>query len=147
MQDQWSVRPQNIAGTQWGWVAQDQRERKIVVGQLEGRDDVLIIQAAVAFADDGPQPLDGLSDPDRTAFLWDLRLKLLQMDVEFEGLEHPLRRLTFSDRIFADAMTKDEFFRRVSAVRKALLMALWTIAARTENDSDDANRMGFGREG
>lgn len=86
----------------------------------------------------------------RYDLMWDLRLGLLAIGVDFEGITEPFidfeaslpdgsaipkiftelaekeGRVDVTIRIFEDGLTKDEFFERLSKLEKSLLFISWT---------------------
>lgn len=128
MEDGWSLRVDWPPAAIWTFVAENHFGRKIVAGQRIGREDELIIEAAIDFDDITANKIAQLSEDERNNFLWDLRFELLRTDLEFSGIETPIKRVQVSERIFCDALTKDTFLQRASQVRKGILAVQWIVA-------------------
>ncbi|MBC8511850.1 MAG: DUF2299 family protein [Dehalococcoidia bacterium] len=130
MEDGWSLRQESGAQVAWVFVAEDRLHRKLVVGQNTGREDMLVIQGAVALDEEMTNRVEQLSEKQRNDFLWDLRFELVRTDLEFSGVQIPLKRVEVSERIFFDALTKDTFLQRASQVRKGVIIVQWMLARR-----------------
>ena len=128
LEDGWNIRQGSASKATWAFIAEDRRGRKIGVGQNKGREDQVIIQGAVTIDDVTNNKLNQLSEEEYHNFLWDLRFELLRTDLEFEGIEMPLKRVAVKTRIFLDALAKDTFLLRTSQVRKGVLLILWMVA-------------------
>ena len=128
MEAGWGVRQESGVGVAWVFVAEDRFKRKVVVGQPAGKPDELVIQGAVKFDETMTNKVEQLPEKERDEFLWELRFELVRTNLEFNGVRIPLKRIEVSERIFLDALTKDTFLRRVSQVRKGILIVLWMLA-------------------
>ena len=128
MEDGWSLRIEPSKDAIWAFVAEDGGKRKIVVGQTVGREDNVIIQAAVDVDDEIRNKLAQLPEDERNNFLWDLRFELIRTNLEFSGIQIPLKRIEVIERLFLDALTKDAFLQKASEVRKGVLIVLWMVA-------------------
>jgi hypothetical protein len=123
----WQVTPQTKQGFQFALVADDGKGRKLIVAQAVQRPDRITVESAIVLSAQQVKQFAGLSASKRQDFLWDLRFDLLHMDVEFRGLEDPLRRVILAQPIFYDVLDKASFMQRFSDVRKATLLVLWKI--------------------
>ena len=130
MGEGWNLREKPHGTANWLIEARDSGGRHIVVGQRQGRDDQILLEGAVAVADQHQQQLMALAPAERQAMLWDLRFSLLSLGVEFHGVEEPLKRVMIGQRIYLDGLTKDRLLQRVSLVRNGVLLVIWSIARR-----------------
>jgi len=128
MEDEWSLRQQAPEQGLWAFIAEDQLGRKIIVGQRASREDEIIIQGAVNISDDTTDRISRLTEDERNNLLWDLRFELVRTNLEFTGIDLPLKRVEVIERLFLDAMTKDSFLQRASEVRKGVLIVIWVLA-------------------
>lgn len=127
MEDGWSLRQQSFPRTVWAFIAEDSLGRKIAVGQNTDREDQVVIQGAVAISETTTSRIAQLPEDERNNFLWDLRFELLRTNLEFSGVQFPLKHIEVTERIFLDALTKDVLIQRTSEVRKGVLMIQWMI--------------------
>lgn len=133
MGEGWSVSEKNHADATWLIQAEDRAGRKLLVGQARSPEDQLRIQATVAVAPEHKAKFESLPPETREDALWDLRFRLLGMSVEFDGLGEPLERVTVTQRIYLDGLTKDSFLLRVAAVKNALIAVIWSIGRRLKH--------------
>jgi len=128
MEDGWSLRQETSQQSLWAFVAEDQFGRKIVVGQRVSREDEVVIHGAINFSDDTTDRIGRLTEDERTNLLWDLRFELVRTNLEFSGIDIPLKHIEVVERIFLDGLTKDCFLQRASEVRKGILIVQWMLA-------------------
>lgn len=126
----WQLSEKTHGDALWLLEARDSAGRHIVVGQKQGRADQVLLEGAVALADAHSQAFTALPHEDRQELLWELRFTLLNLGVEFHGIQDPLTRLMIGQRIYYDGLSKDTFLQRVSQVRNGILAAIWTVARR-----------------
>ncbi len=129
IEDGWSIRQESNPDASWAFVADDGAGRKVIVGQRIGREDQLLIQAMLKIDDETQNRLTQLEADERNEWLWDLRFELVRTDLEFMGVEMPLKVVQVMGRICFDApLTKDAFLNKVSQVRKGILIVGWMLA-------------------
>ncbi len=145
LEDGWKLKEgEPIPDSLWTFLAEDEMGRKIVIGQRPNRQDEIMIQASVTIGDDTNKLLVALDEDKRSAFLWKLRFELIQTNLEFQGVEAPIKRVSVVQRIFLDALGKDLFMRRTSEVRKGILIVMWMLA-REFGEQPAPRQMGFQR--
>lgn len=132
-EDQWKLGEVSGPDLAWGHLATDRQNRRIVVAQRKERADEILIQARVTVHENTRSRLQALIPEDRRGFLWDLRMALLQMHVDFNGVTDDPTEIRVMTRIFFDGMSKDVFFERLSNVRRALLTVLWMLNRKFED--------------
>lgn len=128
MEDGWKLQKHTVPDASWAFIAEDPSIRKIVVGQKVGRDDQLLLQAAVIPDENVATQLDQLDEDERNNFLWDLRFELLRAGIDFDGVTVPLKQVAVMMRISTDALTKDTFVQRLGQVHKGVILIQWMIA-------------------
>ena len=144
MEDEWSIRQESFPQTIWALVAEDRLGRKIIVGQNVDREDQIVIQGAVIFDEATTNRIAQLPENERNDFLWNLRFELLRTNLEFKGIELPLKHIDVSERLFLDAITKDSFIQRTSEVRKGVLAIQWMTQRRLA-EQPPRRQLGFQR--
>jgi hypothetical protein len=127
-EESWTIKELADLQAAWAMEAIDPANRIIVVAQRSKSLDQIVIQAAIGFTERDQQRFAQLPSQERTDFLWDLRFKLLQSGVLFDGMSEPLQRVVVTQRIYYDGLTKDAFLQRVTLILNALLLVLWTLA-------------------
>lgn len=128
----WQLTEKTHGDADWLLEARDGAGRHVVVGQKKGREDQILLEGVVGIADVHQERLAALSADERQELLWDLRFRLLQLGVEFQGVQDPLVRVMVGQRIYFDGMSKDRFLQRVSQVRNGILAVIWSVSRRLE---------------
>ncbi|MEJ2167166.1 MAG: DUF2299 family protein [Desulfobacterales bacterium] len=59
--------------------------------------------------------------------MWNLRYRLLQMNVDFVGVAEPIQDVILTQRIYLDGLTKDAFIQRFLTVRNAIIAVIWSM--------------------
>lgn len=146
MEDGWSVAVEITPDATWALVADDGQGRKVLTGQKTDREDQLLIQGAVLFDDAATNRVSQLPEGERNNLLWDLRFELLRTNLEFSGVQLPLKQIDVMGRICFDALTKDAFLQKVSQVRKGVLIVGWMLARKFAQQPPRGD-LGFHRPG
>jgi hypothetical protein len=136
----WQLTEQAATKIRFAFVAQDGTGLKMVISQPADKADRLSISANVTIDDKANKMLGALPQKKRREFLWNLRFALLQTDVEFGGISEPLKQVSVGEPIFYDGLSKDRFMEKLSQVRKAILLILWSFARLAE---EPPPKMGF----
>ncbi len=126
----WSISEKSHESAFWLIQVEDRAQRKLLVGQARSPRDQLRIQAAIAVAPDHRSAFQGLPESVRQDLLWELRFRLLSMNVEFTGISEPLEKVTVTHKVYMDGLTKDRFLDRVAIVRNAVIAVVWSIVRR-----------------
>jgi hypothetical protein len=109
----------------WSLGGEDSQGKKIGFAQLVGRPDSVAVHAAMTYSEDDTKRLNGMEPGKRDELLWEIRFRLLEMDVSFQGVELPLRRIFMNRTVYMDGLTKREFMEEVSRVQRAILLVHW----------------------
>lgn len=125
----WSVRQVSPENAYWAFGTENPTGLKIVVGQDAGRENVLFIEATIVDAEMSGL-VDGLPEKEREEFLWTIRFELLHLDVEFNGVEAPLKTIRLAQRVFFDGLTQDLFFQRLTDVMRGIAAVEWHVSRR-----------------
>jgi len=99
----------------WCVLVENAVGHKVTVTQALDRADSVIVAGGCTF---DPQSLDQLPESEREAFLWDLRLFLVQLGLDFVGVQRPLQQVTVSLPVYCEGLTHREF---AGAVRRTFL--------------------------
>ncbi len=102
----------------FGLRAIDGQNRKVVIMQL-ANEAFVTIQSVVEFTQEEQQRLDPITGSEDSTLLFDLKIELFRLGVEFSGLEHPLRRI-----IIQKKLPSDETFTELTFVQQVWLMRL-----------------------
>ncbi len=124
----WQLAERSHQDATWLLEARDSAHRVLLVGQKRSRMDQVLIEATVGISPEHREGLTGLTPAARQDLAWDLRFRLLQLGLEFNGVQEPLERISLGQRIYRDGLSKDAFLQRVSLVRNGILAVIWTVA-------------------
>ncbi|CAB5153269.1 hypothetical protein D3OALGA1CA_5346 [Olavius algarvensis associated proteobacterium Delta 3] len=132
MSEGWKISEQPHPDAEWLIRAEDAAQRRILIGQNKARPDMIQLEARVNLADEHRKMFEKLPDETRRATLWDLRFRLLAMNVDFTGVAEPMPTVLLTQRIYLDGLTKDNFLQRFSIVRNAIVAVIWSITRQLE---------------
>jgi hypothetical protein len=128
----YSVREGQARDAAWMLVVEDPAQRRFMVGQKPNRADVIVIQGTVAISEQHGRQLDELPDRERDDFLYDLRFRLLGLELDFQGVAHPLRQVMLNEHIYWDDLTRNEFFRTLKRVRHGIVAVIWSVGRKLQ---------------
>jgi hypothetical protein len=129
-QEGWKINEDTAPDALWLLQIYHSPNCPILIGQPTEHPDALIIQVEAGFVEEFDRHFEKMSDKERREFVWDLRFGLLNMGVQFRGIAEPLHEVQVHLRIFDDALTKDEFLRRLSKIEAALDFTMWMCERR-----------------
>jgi hypothetical protein len=127
MSEGWQIAEPTHPEFAWLIRAEDGGERRILVGQNKARRDQIHLEARVNIADEHRKKFDSLPGDKRRENLWNLRFRLLMMNVEFAGVAEPMEAVVLTQRIYLDGLTKDTFIQRFNTIRNAVIAVIWSI--------------------
>lgn len=128
----YTVREGQARDAAWMLVVEDPAQRRFMVGQKPNRPDVIVIQGTVAISDQHGQQLDDLPDEEREDFLYDLRFRLLGLELDFQGVAHPLRQVMLNEHVYWEDLTRNEFFRTLKRVRHGIVAVIWSVGRKLQ---------------
>ena len=126
MSEGWQIAEPTHPEFAWLIRAEDGGERRILVGQNKAREDRIHLEANVRISDDHRKQFESLAEDKRREVLWNLRFRLLQMNVDFVGVAEPIQDVILTQRIYLDGLTKDAFIQRFLTVRNAVIAVIWS---------------------
>lgn len=104
----------------WAIVGIDPNERKVVIWQVKGQTDHLVLEGTVIPEDQQVRRLNAQPAAERDSFLWDLRIGLLELGLDFVLLM-PLERVMITQSVYVDGgLIKDTFVQRLDAVKRGV---------------------------
>ena len=84
MSEGWQIAEQSHPDLAWLIRAEDAGKRRILVGQSKARPDMIHLEARVNLADEHRKMFENLPQETRRKILWDLRFRLLSMNVDLD---------------------------------------------------------------
>jgi hypothetical protein len=132
MSEGWQISEQSHPDLAWLIRAEDAAQRRILVGQSKARPDMIHLEARVNLADEHRKMFENLPQETRRKILWDLRFRLLSMNVDFVGVTEPMQAVLITQRIYLDGLKKDTFLQRFANVRNGVITVIWSIIQNLE---------------
>lgn len=132
MSEGWQISEQSHPDLAWLIRAEDAAQRRILVGQSKARSDMIHLEARVNLADEHRKMFENLPQEVRRKILWDLRFRLLAMNVDFVGVTEPMQAVLITQRVYLDGLTKDNFLQRFANVRNGVITVIWSIIQNLE---------------
>ena len=127
MGEGWQIAEQSHPNMAWLIRAEDGAQRRLLLGQNKARPDHIHLEAQVNISDEHRKKFESLPDEKRREALWNLRFRLLLMNVEFTGVTEPMQAVVLTQRIYLDGLTRDAFIQRFLGVRNAVIAVIWSI--------------------
>ena len=138
LQEGWQVGAVQFSGdAQWAFTATNQAGHVLVIAQPKPYPDQIFIQATINFDDSVRTQLEKVNQQKRKRLFWDIRLELLRVGVEFEGVSEPLKAIVVTQRIYDDGLNKDTFAQRTYQVKSALLTIGWMLGRELDHSPPD----------
>lgn len=125
-----------IPDSAWLIQALDPSGRSVLFGQRSNRDDLIVLQGSVALDESHVEKLEALEIEKQEDLCWELRLKLLDM-VDFNGVSTPLRRVNLMTRMYVEDLGRNEFFRTLSQLQRAILVVVWMVRRALDQPAPD----------
>lgn len=135
----WKINDAHAQGINTAWVVGGTHASGIGIGvaQPTSYPDMLAIEAGIGLSDEHHKALAAMDVPAREAFMAELKMRLIELGVEFNGEGDPLKLLRVSQFIYDDGLTKDSFLHRVQQVKDAAFYALLFIGHKLSQRSQD----------
>ena len=105
MSEGWQIAEQSHPDLAWLIRAEDTAQRRILIGQNKATPDQIHLEARVSFADDHRMMFENLPEEKRRDILWELRFRLLAMNVDFAGVAEPMQAVSLTQGIYLDDHT------------------------------------------
>ena len=136
MQEGWKIGEAQHPEASWV-IANNDRGISFVVVQPRAQPDRVEIQTSVLIHETHQRLLAEMDQKQRQDLWWRLRFELLRMGVDFEGFEDPVKQLVVLQRMYNDGLTKDRFAQRITKIKNAQVLILWTIQRAFHEPPDD----------
>jgi hypothetical protein len=116
----------------WALQGTDPGGKLVLFAQDARRPDVLVLQAGVTIDPNHTGRLRSLERREQEEFCWDLRFRLLDMGVNFGGIQVPLETVGLIERLYIEDMGRNRFFESVGRLQNAILAVIWMIRRRLD---------------
>lgn len=102
----------------------------VLVGQMNGQPDEIIISARVDLSQDQASRAAGLEEGELRGLWTSIALSLIHLTLNFSGLSTPFTMVDVQTSVFLDGLNKNEFLGAVRRVKAGCLAAIWLLAGR-----------------
>ncbi len=116
-------------------MAEDRHKRRLLISQQRGHEDRVLLEARVVPTPEQADKLAALPEWQANDLMWDMRLELSRMGIDFQGVTLPLKRVVLTEALYFEgaldgALAKDTFFQRVEQVRRGIAMVQFLLQRR-----------------
>ena len=97
--------------------------------QPKDKDDMILIGCAAEVSPEQVSTIRSSSESKKQEFIWDLRISLNQLLLDFE-LEHPnneLNKFVITEEIYEDGLSKNNLILGIKKVFKGYLQCIWVL--------------------
>ncbi len=134
-QEGWTVEPRAGQGSVWTLLAVDRLKRRLLIAQHKGHEDRVLLEARVVPSADQAARLTEASPDLAAELMWDIRMELNRMGIDFQGVSLPFQRAVLTEAIyfegaFDSGLAKDTFFQRIEHVRRGIAMVQFLLQRR-----------------
>jgi hypothetical protein len=134
---EWTVTDLENEIIPWSFEVTTDNNPGVIVMQSQVYPDQVVIKRTVAIDAVRQAALRKRSALERSDLLWEMRIGLLNLRVEFYGIAEPLEEVTIFAAIYDDGLTKDALLQRVGQVSKGVMLVAWTLERRLPEVSDE----------
>ncbi len=106
----------------WGFTATNERGVQVTVAQRIQDEDRIFIRIGMLISEESQRTLGRLSPRDREDFRSEMRARLSQMNIVYEGVRDPFVKIEIGQELYYDGFTKDRFFQRLRLVTNGFLL-------------------------
>lgn len=123
----WQTAKGSGEGAAWALRAQDPGGKIIILAQESHPPHRLLLHASVRLDGAHTEKLAALDPKLQEDFCWRLRMKLLDMRVDFQGIAIPLEQINLRMRLYTEDLTRTHFFDTLGSLQNAMLYLIWTV--------------------
>lgn len=123
----WETADGKGEGAAWALRGQDPGGKVVIFAQESAEPFRLVLHASVRLDDRHNETLRALDPKAQEDFCWQVRLKLLDMRVDFQGVAMPLEQINLRMRLYAEDLTRTRFFDTVGSLQNAMLYVIWSV--------------------
>lgn len=128
MQADWRVKEVHEPQAVWLLTALSQGGKTLTVARPKIAPDRIDIQTSMKLSEDTRRHYEDMASQDRQKLIWDIRIGLIQMGIDFLGIVDSLQEdIILFDCIYDDGLTKDRFLRRLAHVMNGMGYVLYML--------------------
>lgn len=123
----WQTTRGSGEGAAWAVRGQDPGGKVVVLAQERDSPHRLVLHASVRLDPSHTEKLAALDAKEQEDFCWRIRMKLLDMRVDFHGVAMPLEQINLRMRLYSEDLTRTRFFDTLGCLQNAMLYVIWTV--------------------
>ncbi len=123
----WQTAKGTGEGAAWALRGQDPGGKVVIFAQESAAPHRLLLHASVRLDQGHSEKLAALEARQQDDFCWQIRMKLLDMRVDFQGVAMPLEQVDLRMRLYAEDLTRSRFFDTLGCLQNAMLYVIWTV--------------------
>lgn len=123
----WQTTAGTGEGAAWALRGQDPGGKVVIFAQESQTPHRLVLHASVRLDEAHAEKLLALDEREQEDLCWKIRLKLLDMRVDFQGVAMPLKQINLRMRLYAEDLNRTSFFDTVGSLQNAMLYLIWTV--------------------
>jgi hypothetical protein len=123
----WQTAAGTGEGAAWALRGQDPGGKVVIFAQESQPPHRLVLHASVRLDESHAKKLQALESAEQEDLCWRIRLKLLDMRVDFQGVAMPLEQINLRMRLYSEDLTRTSFFDAVGTLQNAMLYLIWTV--------------------
>ncbi len=138
----WQTAEGTGEGAAWALRGQDPGGKVVIFAQESASPHRLLLHASVRLDPAHGEKLLALDEKRQEEFCWQIRMKLLDMRVDFQGVAIPLEQVNLRMRLYAEDLTRSRFFDTLGCLQNAMLFLIWTVRRTLDEpalERDDEN--------
>lgn len=123
----WQTASGTGEGAAWAIRGEDPGGKVVIFAQESQPPNRLLLHASVRLDAAHSEKLAALGQKEQEEFCWEMRMKLLDMRVDFQGVAMPLEQVNLRMRLYTEDLTRSRFFDTVGCLQNAMLYVIWTV--------------------
>jgi len=123
----WETTEGSGEGAAWALRGRDPGGKVVIFAQESQTPHRLVLHASVRLDETHSDNLKALESREQEDLCWRIRLKLLDMRVDFQGVAMPLQQINLRMRLYSEDLTRTSFFDTVGTLQNAMLYLIWTV--------------------
>lgn len=123
----WQTAAGTGEGAAWALRGQDPGGKVVIFAQESDEPNRLVLHASVRLDEKHSEKLQALELKSQEDFCWQVRLKLLDMRVDFQGVALPLQQINLRMRLYTEDLSRTRFFDTLGALQNAMLYVIWSV--------------------
>lgn len=136
---EYTMQPAQIPGKSWAMVAESYHKDFGCLIAVEAKSPHIIGLGLTLPLEIYQNLLDALPSKERKEFLYDLRFKLLELDISFSVPFESFAELVYATHLLEEELSKIRLLQAIHQLNKAILITVWSFERKF--DIGDSNKL------